>query len=291
MERFSPQTPAGKGAGRGPFFENTSLARGRTTKVFGAWCWAVRVRSRTTPKKAITPYPTSMSISEQSIQMRGGGCKIAPRQHPRHLLRGRSLGKVACVLDPRFKAKRELVSAFSYALLEQEEAIYKARLQAQRQTSASATEIVAEETATTPERPRDHVSAQFDELSDEDEAVAGQEKTETAIYQAMPPIPKDADPLQFWEEHKTKLPTLFILACVYLCIMGTSCASERVFSQAGLMVTPLRNSLSPGLVQKMMFIKMNKDLWPDVSVPHVVSEDFDASMDDPSALMEELVAD
>ena len=47
----------------------------------------------------------------------------------------------------------------------------------------------------------------------------------------------DKDVIMWWEENKNKFPLLFQLSLKYLCIPATSCASERVFSKAGEIVS------------------------------------------------------
>ncbi|TWW78119.1 hypothetical protein D4764_11G0002400 [Takifugu flavidus] len=41
------------------------------------------------------------------------------------------------------------------------------------------------------------------------------------------------DPLKYWVAQKTLYPTLWKLACKYLCIPASSVPCERIFSKAG----------------------------------------------------------
>jgi hypothetical protein len=50
----------------------------------------------------------------------------------------------------------------------------------------------------------------------------------------------DDNPLMFWKAHSHVLPHLSLLARSYLAMQATSCASERLFSQDGLIVTQFR---------------------------------------------------
>jgi hypothetical protein len=68
---------------------------------------------------------------------------------------------------------------------------------------------------------------------------------------------KIKDILKFWEENKLKFPLLFELSCKYLCISATSCASERVFSKAGEIVSAKRSKLKPKHVNNLIFLNKN----------------------------------
>ena len=66
------------------------------------------------------------------------------------------------------------------------------------------------------------------------------------------------DPLQWWKHYARRFPTLAKLARKFLCILGTSVPSERVFSTAGLTVTDKRSRLDSNVVNEIIF--MNKVL-------------------------------
>ena len=66
------------------------------------------------------------------------------------------------------------------------------------------------------------------------------------------------NPLQWWKINEEKFPNVAKLARKFLCIMGTSVPSERVFSIAGLTVTDKRSQLDPEAVDQIIF--MNKVL-------------------------------
>ena len=67
------------------------------------------------------------------------------------------------------------------------------------------------------------------------EEVTSEEKVEWEMrqYQDCPPVDIDVDPLKWWQSEQKNYPTLAALAQKYLCICGTSVASERLFSKAG----------------------------------------------------------
>ena len=66
------------------------------------------------------------------------------------------------------------------------------------------------------------------------------------------------NPLMWWKVNAGKFPQLAKLARKFLCIMGTSVPSERVFSIAGLTITKTRSQLDPEAVDQIIF--MNKAL-------------------------------
>ncbi len=70
--------------------------------------------------------------------------------------------------------------------------------------------------------------------------------------------------LEFWALHRLTFPVLYSLAMRYLCIPATSATSERVFSAAGRVFTPLRGSLKPSNLEDLTMIKINFDIAEQV---------------------------
>ncbi|XP_061566494.1 E3 SUMO-protein ligase ZBED1-like [Cololabis saira] len=79
---------------------------------------------------------------------------------------------------------------------------------------------------------------------------------EVTRYKQRDPLDLDEDPLQWWKK-QVDLPLLSSLAKRYLCIPGTSVASERVFSTAGDVVTAQRSVLSHEHIDQLVFLKKN----------------------------------
>ena len=74
----------------------------------------------------------------------------------------------------------------------------------------------------------------------------------------MQPVSKqESDPLKWWKEHSAGLPDLQKLAKRILCIPATSTPSERVFSTMGIIISKLRNRLSPSTAEAILFLKKN----------------------------------
>ena len=71
-------------------------------------------------------------------------------------------------------------------------------------------------------------------------------------YQAEPVLIRN--PLDWWKHYVKTFPTLGRLAKKFLCVMGTSIPSERVFSMAGLTVTSYRAKLDAEVVDEIIFL-------------------------------------
>ena len=80
-------------------------------------------------------------------------------------------------------------------------------------------------------------------------------KMEIDSYKQEAQCGMDANPLEWWKQHGMwgKFPTLSVLARTYLCIQGSSVASEGVFSTAGDIVSPTRARLDHVQVNSLIF--------------------------------------
>lgn len=63
-------------------------------------------------------------------------------------------------------------------------------------------------------------------------------------YLELPYLPRNQNPLDFWDKHTNILPELYELHLKYLCIPATSVPSERVFSKAGQLTNVRRNTFT-----------------------------------------------
>ena len=80
---------------------------------------------------------------------------------------------------------------------------------------------------------------------------------EVALYRAAESLHIDGNPFQWWKLHQHKFPCVSKHAKRYLCVPGTSVASERVFSTAGDIVSATRSCLSPENVDMLIFLQKN----------------------------------
>lgn len=88
-------------------------------------------------------------------------------------------------------------------------------------------------------------------------------RSELTRYLQEQPIDSTADPLAWWRDNETRYPLLAKLARKYMCICATSTASERVFSTAGNIATPVRSSLKPSKVNMLVFLSRNLEVEKD----------------------------
>lgn len=69
----------------------------------------------------------------------------------------------------------------------------------------------------------------------------------------------DLDILQYWKQKSKELPLLGDLARNILAVQPTSCSSERLFSEAGLVATRRRPLLATSSCERLVFIHENYD--------------------------------
>ncbi|XP_026083928.1 zinc finger BED domain-containing protein 1-like [Carassius auratus] len=81
--------------------------------------------------------------------------------------------------------------------------------------------------------------------------------TEVTRYLQEEALDLHSDPLAWWRDNQARFPLLSKVARKYMSICATSTPSERVFSAAGNIVTPLRSSLKPDNVNMLVFLSRN----------------------------------
>jgi hypothetical protein len=84
---------------------------------------------------------------------------------------------------------------------------------------------------------------------------------EVILYLQQKQIRLKDDPLKWWSVNEITLPILAQIARKYLSIPAASVPSERLFSDAGNHISARRTQLSPELVNKMLFLKRNSDIF------------------------------
>lgn len=80
---------------------------------------------------------------------------------------------------------------------------------------------------------------------------------EIGIYLQLEEIELDANPFTWWYERREKFPILNFIAKKYLAVYACSTASERLFSDAGNVLSAKRTRMCPRLFKKLIFLKRN----------------------------------
>lgn len=95
----------------------------------------------------------------------------------------------------------------------------------------------------------------------DDEEVA---QNEMEGYLDLPQIGLNNDPLAWWKLHSKRFPILSELSKIYLAVPATSTPSERLFSDAGNLLTNKRTRLLPELFKRMIFLKKNINMFESI---------------------------
>jgi hypothetical protein len=80
---------------------------------------------------------------------------------------------------------------------------------------------------------------------------------EVTDYLSLKKINFESDPLVWWHGQEENFPILSRFAKKYLAVYACSTSSERLFSDAGNLLTAKRTRMSPKLFKKIMFLKRN----------------------------------
>ncbi|GES83504.1 zinc finger BED domain-containing protein 4-like [Rhizophagus clarus] len=97
-------------------------------------------------------------------------------------------------------------------------------------------------------------------FSDDEYDDTQTEDNEIERYLVMTQIQSDQDPLKWWDVNKVQYPILAHMAQKYLSIQATSGASERVFSDTGLIMSAKRTRMKEDLFEALIFLKRNSNL-------------------------------
>ena len=87
---------------------------------------------------------------------------------------------------------------------------------------------------------------------------------EMQSYEALPGAEQGVDQLNWWRLHQEQLPLLASIVRVVFAVQAASSKSERIFSAAGRVVTPLRSRLDPEKVEDQLMIKLNIELLKEM---------------------------
>lgn len=78
-------------------------------------------------------------------------------------------------------------------------------------------------------------------------------------------LPLKSDILDFWELNKKKYPLLFSVSQVILAVPSSQTNIERSFSSFGIVYNYLRTSLSDEVLQAILLIRANKELFDEIA--------------------------
>ncbi|KAF2886188.1 hypothetical protein ILUMI_19985 [Ignelater luminosus] len=79
-------------------------------------------------------------------------------------------------------------------------------------------------------------------------------ESEFHMFVSSPVTPIKGDPIEIWDHMQTVFPCLYKLAMKHLPIVATSVPSERLFSEAGAIITREKNRLLGSRLSKLLFL-------------------------------------
>lgn len=84
-----------------------------------------------------------------------------------------------------------------------------------------------------------------------------QKELEVYFHKLQKPAEADGDVLAFWKANETSVPLLAKFARSILCIPASSASSERLFSEAGKVISNQRTNISAIRAEQLIFIHQN----------------------------------
>ncbi len=172
----------------------------------------------------------------------------------------RQLMQKATFLDPRYRGDYDPNVEETKKMIEEEAVILGRRAQS-AQPARDGGETEEETTGVEPQVKRKKTLASLLKrkagTATANLTIPEKVVTELATYAQDSPINTEQDPLVWWKDNESRFPLLAKVAKKYLCMCATSCASERVFSTMGKIVTPTRSHLKPEMVNMLSFLAKN----------------------------------
>ena len=101
------------------------------------------------------------------------------------------------------------------------------------------------------------ISKKYDSIFESFKKPIASATNEVTEYLALKEINFESDPLVWWFDHEKRFPILSRLAKKYLAVYSCSTSSERLFSDAGNLLTARRTQMNSKLFKKIMFLKRN----------------------------------
>ncbi|XP_063762122.1 E3 SUMO-protein ligase ZBED1-like [Eleginops maclovinus] len=176
---------------------------------------------------------------------------------------GKNVAIIAAALDPRFRRLKFLSPEDALKVQVQIQALIIDIKRAKQQL-----QTIEQEHSASPQRKNtsmldillgsDSEGEGTEDIGQEDSAEGESVRNEVLLYFGESCIPRDTSPLQWWKENAGRFPNLAVLAKSYLSVPATSTPSERLFSDAGNIVTKKRASLTPDHVDMLTFLHSNR---------------------------------
>ena len=164
---------------------------------------------------------------------------------------------LAVLLDPRFK-KLQLFTSDQKQIAEDELQNKYNEIKSNRPSTAS---------SLPPASSQRKKRSLFDAFTKPSTA-----ENEIGEYLALDEIPFEKNPYVWWNERKEKFPVLSQLSRKILGIRVASTPSERLFSDAGNLLTVKRTRIKPELFSRVMFLKRNGHHFASVHPPAPVAQ-------------------
>ena len=163
-----------------------------------------------------------------------------------------------CMLDPRYRGTRiDDVDETKHALLDEMLAL------PDRSDEGSSSSAAAGDSMPPPAKKKATLADLLKSPTTAPVVIVPKRvraETELTRYLQEQPNETTDDPLVWWRGNQARFPMLSRIARKYMCICATSTPSERVFSAAGNVVTPLRSSLKPHKVNMLVFLARNNNV-------------------------------
>lgn len=172
---------------------------------------------------------------------------------------------IATILDPRFKKTyfndRVAVSSALNRISHEMKQIIRTEA---NEAVASVTQIETEDA--TEENSEDlwqiHKANMMRSVAVSADEISEGHPVELRQYLNKPITAITTNPLETWENMKVEFPHLYIIARQYLSIIATSVPAERLFSEAGLIITDKRSRLTGEHLSQLIFLSsVSENFW------------------------------
>lgn len=171
---------------------------------------------------------------------------------------------MATMLDPRYK-KLHFQSPITCSQTIQSLSVAVREVMHAKSVQTTAMEIVRPPVETDPKDMWSlHDSLLSANFSQEAE-IDGGIPVELRQFLNRPVVNRQMDPFEAWDALKTEYPHVYEVALNYLPDLATSVSSERLFSEAGLIATELRNRLTGSHLSQLLFLaSINENQWSSI---------------------------